>query len=187
MDNLPQAELGGSATSTTPTLVLSADSVDTRSMTAKQESYLKSLLDTRVIDLLTLQVIGKPESLSCTQASEVIGHLRNLPYKVKESAPARVVAEGLESNIIYLVEGAFYRVKRSRATGRMYACVLDDAEGWVYDSAYIYLVKPEHKLTLEQASAYGLATGVCIQCSATLTDPKSIALGIGPVCAKKYR
>lgn len=36
------------------------------------------------------------------------------------------------------------------------------------------------------ALAYGKQFGVCACCSRTLTDPKSIARGIGPVCATYY-
>lgn len=36
------------------------------------------------------------------------------------------------------------------------------------------------------AKAYGLASGECSICGRQLTDPPSIAAGIGPVCAKKW-
>lgn len=36
------------------------------------------------------------------------------------------------------------------------------------------------------ATAYGKATGVCACCGRELTDPKSIEVGIGPVCAEKW-
>jgi Family of unknown function (DUF6011) len=36
------------------------------------------------------------------------------------------------------------------------------------------------------AKAHGLKTGVCSCCGRALTDPKSVAAGIGPVCAKNY-
>lgn len=36
------------------------------------------------------------------------------------------------------------------------------------------------------AKAHGLKTGVCSCCGRGLTDPKSVAAGIGPVCAKNY-
>jgi hypothetical protein len=38
-------------------------------------------------------------------------------------------------------------------------------------------------LTQAQAAAKGKAIGFCIRCGATLTDPVSVANGIGPVCA----
>jgi hypothetical protein len=42
------------------------------------------------------------------------------------------------------------------------------------------------KLTLEQAKEYGRKTGVCISCGAELTDPVSIANGLGPICMAKW-
>lgn len=36
------------------------------------------------------------------------------------------------------------------------------------------------------AKAHGLKTGICSCCGRALTDPKSVAAGIGPVCAKNY-
>jgi hypothetical protein len=42
-----------------------------------------------------------------------------------------------------------------------------------------------HVLTLEEAVAIGQAVGHCVMCGAQLTDPESIARGIGPVCATK--
>lgn len=39
---------------------------------------------------------------------------------------------------------------------------------------------------LEAAAAFGLNTGRCGKCFSRLTDPDSIATGIGPVCAKHY-
>lgn len=36
------------------------------------------------------------------------------------------------------------------------------------------------------AIAYGIETGVCCICNATLTNKASIAIGIGPICATKF-
>lgn len=57
-----------------------------------------------------------------------------------------------------------------------------------------YDAKPEHKASLEviarnpaeAAAAYGKKTGSCSCCGRELTDAKSIALGIGPICAEKW-
>lgn len=37
-------------------------------------------------------------------------------------------------------------------------------------------------LSMEQAAQQGKMMGFCIRCGATLTDPESVAAGIGPVC-----
>jgi len=36
------------------------------------------------------------------------------------------------------------------------------------------------------AKAYGIRTGVCCVCNATLTNAESIARGVGPICAEKF-
>ncbi len=36
------------------------------------------------------------------------------------------------------------------------------------------------------AEAYGIETKQCCICNTTLTDPKSVARGIGPICAAKF-
>jgi hypothetical protein len=36
------------------------------------------------------------------------------------------------------------------------------------------------------AKAYGIKTGTCSCCGRTLTDPKSISAGIGPICADRF-
>jgi hypothetical protein len=40
-------------------------------------------------------------------------------------------------------------------------------------------------MSMEQAAQQGKMMGFCIRCGATLTDPESVAAGIGPVC-KNY-
>jgi hypothetical protein len=38
----------------------------------------------------------------------------------------------------------------------------------------------------ETSAHYGKLGGVCIYCMSALTDPKSLAMGYGPVCAKRW-
>ena len=38
----------------------------------------------------------------------------------------------------------------------------------------------------EAAREYGLETGSCCMCNRTLTNPDSIAAGIGPICAERW-
>lgn len=39
---------------------------------------------------------------------------------------------------------------------------------------------------MEAAKRHGRSTGVCCCCGRTLTDPDSVAAGIGPICAEKW-
>lgn len=49
-----------------------------------------------------------------------------------------------------------------------------------------YHVKGMSKMTLDEAKQFGRDTGTCCQCGIELTDPESIAAGIGPICASKF-
>lgn len=48
------------------------------------------------------------------------------------------------------------------------------------------MIKPEHRMTLDQAKEYGKVTGTCCNCGRLLTNEDSIEAGIGPVCASKF-
>lgn len=47
-------------------------------------------------------------------------------------------------------------------------------------------IKPEHRMTLDQAKEYGKVTGTCCNCGRLLTNEDSIEAGIGPICAGKF-
>lgn len=47
-------------------------------------------------------------------------------------------------------------------------------------------IKPEHRMTLDEAKAYGKVTGTCCNCGRLLTNEDSIEAGIGPICAGKF-
>jgi hypothetical protein len=111
---------------------------------------------------------------SMNQASEEIARLLAMP-----KVGVRVLPEG-----IYLKDGIVYKVQVSGA-GRSYAKVLREKGGFEYDNTAIKNLSIEDKITIEQAKAYGVQYGVCVVCGALLTDAKSVAAGIGPVCGKR--
>lgn len=87
----------------------------------------------------------------------------------------------------YLVNAGAFKVTRSKESGRLYAKKLDLETGkFEYDKGAIFKLRPETRMTKEQAAAYGRETGICMICNRTLTDPKSIAQGIGPICIKGF-
>lgn len=78
-----------------------------------------------------------------------------------------------------------YRVRESKA-GNLYALLLDPTTGdFEYARGAIRNLSAADRLTSDEAALLGQALGMCIVCGATLTDPESVARGIGPVCAKK--
>ena len=146
--------------------------------TSSQISFLESLATSRVISA-PLPVFA---TLTKSEASALIGELKNLPYvprAPRTSAPASELVEG-----IYFSRDEVYKVKKSQA-GRLYALKLVGSS-WSYDSAHIRGLAIENRITLEQASEFGIRTGVCAICGIPLTNLDSLARGIGPVCAGRF-
>jgi len=117
-------------------------------------------------------------------ASSLIDALRGAP-KVATNRTA-----SLSLGMYRTADGTFYRVHESRETGRRYAkrMVWDLTEPkprFVYDRGAIYTLTIADRLSLEDARAWGVETGVCCVCGAFLTDAKSVARGIGPICEGK--
>jgi hypothetical protein len=80
-----------------------------------------------------------------------------------------------------------FRVQVSKTSGKLYAKKLDKASGsWSYEPGAIFKLKPETRVSLEIAQAYGLRTGSCLVCGRKLTNQKSCSEGIGPVCKKMF-
>jgi hypothetical protein len=107
------------------------------------------------------------------------------PVARAERKPAPVELEAG----MYRVGDVVYKVQKSRQSGRMYAKRLvvhgsGDAS-FEYDSGAVRKITPDDRMSLEDAKEFGHVYGVCCNCGATLTDEKSIAAGIGPVCATK--
>lgn len=56
---------------------------------------------------------------------------------------------------------------------------------WIYKPGLLSKIKPEWKVTREEAIAFGQLYGQCIRCHRTLTNEESIEAAIGPVCRGK--
>ena len=105
--------------------------------------------------------------------------VKDMPDETPESTtPAE---EGM-----YLLDGRVFKVQRAiHGSGHLYAKELVSG-GFTYASGMVRKLNSSHRMTLEQAKEYGSLYGVCCRCAAPLTDEKSIAAGIGPVCATKF-
>lgn len=108
--------------------------------------------------------------------------------------PTAVVAEAPVVTVtepgFYFKDDAIYRVQRGRDSGNLYALILHvdlktQKGKFEYLPGLIYKLSPEQRLTREQAAEFGHAYGLCGMCGATLTDPASVARGIGPQCATR--
>lgn len=149
--------------------------------TESQISYAQSLLASREVSDTFRATLGDITALSKREASALIDTLRSFPYAPRAprtSAPTSDLVEG-----IYFANDEVYKVKRSSA-GRMYALKLVGSS-WSYDSAHVRGLTLAHRITPEQASEFGIRTGVCAICGIPLTNLDSLERGIGPVCARR--
>ena len=145
--------------------------------TPRQISFLRTLADERDYDLSRFDL----STLTVREASETIEHLLARP----RATGATVVAE-LEIGMYRVANGDIFRVQRSRESGRLYAKKLDWANNsFVYEAGALRVLTANDRMTLDEAKAWGVETGICCVCSAFLTDPKSVEAGIGPVCARR--
>jgi hypothetical protein len=85
-------------------------------------------------------------------------------------------------------DGTIWKVQRAvHGSGQLYAKRLTVEPGqtgtFTYEPGAIRRLRPENRMTLEDAKAFGKLYGVCCRCGRTLTDERSIADGIGPDCA----
>jgi|SRR6185295_17057753 len=160
--------------------------------TQAQFDYLKDLIAKHdvsgvadIVDAARERAVAG--TMTRAQASALIDLVKVQPLRGTKTEAAE-----LTPGVYRATDGVLYRVYPARADrSRMLAkeIVVDGALNhleFVYAGAASRFVQPEGRLTLEEAKAFGATTGYCIACGAELTDPDSIAAGIGPVCATKF-
>jgi hypothetical protein len=126
-----------------------------------------------------------------TDASATIERLKaRLSYLRAKGACA--AAKAPKSPLVdvgfYYADGTVYRVVPNQAKTSRYAKRLNFATGqWNYAAGVIGRLTAADALTTEQAAALGHQYDRCVCCGAELSDPDSVARGIGPVCAKRLQ
>lgn len=155
----------------------------------KQLAFLTKLFDEREFDSpLAAQVLAEEtysDDFGGRDASRLIDLLMKLPRRGAAEAQAaqQRARQELEVGRLYKFAGEIYRVRQGRG---LYALRLLRDGGTEYAPGVVTKLDPSMALTLEEAKEWGRDTGVCCQCSAELTNPESIALGIGPICRGKF-
>jgi hypothetical protein len=143
----------------------------------RQVSFLNSLLAERE-NTLVVEFAG----LTSKQASEFIGTLINAPKRVAGVRADFPVLEGMYRNNA----GVIYKVQASRETGRLYAKFLDVAmRKFEFEAGAMRNLSAEMRMSIDEAKAFGVEYGFCVVCGKFLTDARSVAQGIGPVCITK--
>ncbi len=158
--------------------------------TDKQIAFLVKLMDERNFPYKN-ETLAK---LSKRDASGLIDMILSQPKPKTPATPkAPEITEGMyrnpETDEIFKVQRAVH------GSGKLYAkrLVIENVEFghaatvyFEYAAGAVYKLRPEWKMTLDQAKEFGALYGSCCVCGRTLTDEKSIEAGIGPICASKF-
>lgn len=137
-----------------------------------QMRFIRSLVDRKGAPM--------PEPKTVREASAYIDILKGMADAAPASAPAEAQPEPPEGE--HILDGRILTVKRSRKSGQLYA-----TEGGEYlGKAGLKGLSTATVLTLEAAKAYGRRTGTCCCCGRKLTNPASVAMGIGPICQERF-
>lgn len=165
-----------------------------RLATDKQLSFLKSLFAERQNNeearILRSHLLDEYKNgrLSTKMASQAIEDIMAMPRDIKPvSAPVPFVPGNIEHGQVWVtVGGAYVRIKKSNTSGRLYGLVWNErAEEWDYELGRETncLQHLDHRITAEEASAWGHEHQWCVFCSRPLSDPRSEFAGYGEKCA----
>lgn len=114
---------------------------------------------------------------------------------------ARPAAEPITEPGMYRRDGVIYRVQESRTSAQLYAkraqvitaaerdgagnIITPAAVQFDYAPGAVRNLTPADRMGIDDAREFGASHGICIY-GHPLTDPLSVAAGIGPVCAEKF-
>ena len=183
-----------------------------RTATAKQTAFIARLVNERyedqdIRDLFAARCADP--SFTTREASEMIDQLLATPRPEPTPAPASAPVEpgvgGLDLSTVpsgrYAVEVdgvyKFFRIDgptEGRWAGWRFVKIQASDElhrlgsqrpGSAYQGKMVDALRQVAADPRAASIAYGRELGVCGVCSRTLTDPESIAYGIGPVCREK--
>ena len=163
--------------------------------TEKQESFLRKLVAERDHGWSDPEAVITGTLTSRKATSAMIDTLLGMP---KAQAPVLTAVE-LEDGIYKVPDGQIFKVYHTvHGANQQVAKVLHvemtgtDKDGkCLYSGEWEYLgkkplrfIKPEYRLTQEQAKQFGLVYSFCCNCTRDLTREESIHVGYGPTCAK---
>ena len=155
--------------------------------TERQINFAKKLIQDKEGGLELLNNVLKEkkvtslEDLSKQSVSAIINTLIN-----KTDVPLSITEVGA-----YLHNGTIYSIRQGQESKKWQVWSYNDiAKKYLRNDTLQPILKeitPNNRLTLEQAVKYSVQTGICCHCGRTLTVLKSVAGGIGPICAKRYK
>lgn len=161
--------------------------------TEKQVAYVHSLASQRVLSVEDDLRIKMVDLLSKREASELIDDLKLAPKKVQREVGYQ---KPLEVGMYHTDTGETLRAYMGKQSGRLLVkkIVLQGSDyKYVYVGSASRVIAGEtslgpvrcERMSLAEAKTWGRMTSHCIVCGKQLTDPDSVDVGIGPVCAGK--
>jgi len=155
--------------------------------TDRQVQFAQSLVTSKeggqglLANVLQSKGVHELSQLSRGDVSAIINSLKNV-----KDAPIKVTEVGA-----YLLDGTIYSIRQSNESKKWSVWTYSaEANKYVRNDVVknevLKKVEPKDRLTLELAIKYSAQVGICVHCGRTLTLLKSVAGGMGAICAKKY-
>ena len=155
--------------------------------TERQVQFAQSLVISKeggqglLANVLQSRGVHELTQLSRGDVSAIINSL-----KLVKDAPMKVTEVGA-----YLLDGIIYSIRQSNESKKWSVWTYSDeikkyVRNDIVKNEVLKKVEPKDRLTLELAIKYSAQVGICVHCGRTLTLLKSVAGGMGAICAKKY-
>ena len=154
----------------------------------KQVSFANALIKKKEGGVETLNHYlhnRKVSSLEELDRKDVSAIINTLKVAKEVTPPIKITEVGA-----YVLDGVIYSIRQNSETKRWSVWTYSDvAKKFVRNNDkfdVLYQLDTTDRLTLELAIKYSAQVGSCVHCGKTLTVLKSVAGGIGPICAKRY-
>ena len=146
-----------------------------KNLSEKQVSWVHYLATEHLNESLFPEKDGEYKSL----VEKMYGAVKSKNRKFQVRLPGltlSTITKGINQGGLYIYENNAY-VGKITSTGHLKGSLSDDA---------LNLLEDAKENLLRLAKIYGHETGNCSLCGRTLSDPLSIQMGIGPICAKRF-
>jgi hypothetical protein len=154
----------------------------------KQVSFADSLIKKKEGGVETLNHYlhnRKVSSLAELDRKDVSAIINTLKFAKEVTPPMKITEVGA-----YILDGIVYSIRQNSESKNWSVWTYSDVDKkYVRNNkefGVLYKLDTTDRLTLELAIKYSAQVGICVHCGKTLTVLKSVAGGIGPICAKKY-
>lgn len=154
--------------------------------TKAQLGYLKTLFEQRKDNeearilrahLLSEYKAGRLSKLIASQAIEDVKRIE------KDKEPNLIVHNPQHGEVWVTTDGLFVRIKENQSGTSLYGMKWSwTVEKWEYTPGILNTL--DHKITAEEAAAWGHEHQWCVFCSRPLSDPRSEFAGYGEKCAE---